>query len=103
MAIPRATTPTITLTFTDATLDLTEAANVYVTLEQFNKTMTKTGEDLTVQAKQIELFLDQEETLKFAEGDAHIQANWVTPTGRRACSDVQTIQISKQLLKEVIE
>lgn len=33
MSIARATTPTFTLTFTEEELDLTQAANVYVTFE----------------------------------------------------------------------
>ena len=45
----RATTPTLTLTIKDESVDLTEARNVYVTLNQgdtFN--VTKTGEDIEI-------------------------------------------------------
>ena len=102
MAIPRGTTPTITLTFSDQTLDLTTATEVYVTLEQNGEIITKTGEDLTVSAQQIELALTQKETLGFAEGNLNIQVNWTTAADQRACSNVKTIQMSKQLLEEVI-
>lgn len=103
MAIPIATTPTITITFTDDELDLTAASGVYVTLKQNNVELTKTGTDIAVSAKQIELVLEQDDTVKFAEGFVNIQVNWVFPNGKRACSDVQTIQMSRQLLKAVIE
>lgn len=103
MAIPIATTPTITITFTDDELDLTAASGVYVTLKQNNVCLTKTGTDIAVSAKQIELVLNQEDTVGFTEGVASIQANWAFPNGKRACSNVQSIQLSKQLLKAVIE
>lgn len=103
MAIPRATTPTLTLTFTDETLDLTTASGVYVTLAQNNVSITKTNEDIVVSPKQVVVLLSQEETLRFLDGKVEIQVNWIFSNGKRACSDVQIIQMSKQLLKEVIE
>ena len=103
MSIPRGTTPTFTLTFTEQGLDLTTAENVYVTFEQFGKTLTKTGESLTVSAKQIEVYLSQAETLAFSTGDIEIQANWTTAAGGRTASEVTTYTLTKQLLDEVIE
>lgn len=103
MGIPRATTPTITLTFTDQDLDLTAAENVYVTFEQVNKNLTKTGEDLTVQAKQIDTQLSQEETLAFVGGPVKVQANWTDSSGNRFASDVEEIELTEQLLEEVVE
>lgn len=46
MSAPRGTTPTLMLTFKEANLDLTEAANVYVTFQFGPTQLTKTGEDL---------------------------------------------------------
>lgn len=103
MSIARATTPTFTLTFTEEELDLTQMANVYVTFEQGKKSLTKTGNDLTVAAKQIEVYLDQSETLQFGVGLVKIQANWTMAGGRRACSEVVSVDLSKQLLRRVVE
>ena len=50
----RATTPTLTLTINDESVDLTAARNVYVTLEQNDTTLTKTGEELELVAQPTE-------------------------------------------------
>ena len=103
--IPIGTTPTFTLTFDDDNLDLTSAQNVYVTFHSANKTssLTKTGEDLVVEEKSIAVYLTQEETLAFYEGQVEIQANWTSATGGRYASNVVTYAFGKQLLKEVLE
>ena len=103
MAIPVATTPTLTLTFTDEGLDLTTASSVYVTLKQNNTVVSKSGTSITVAPKQVTTVLNQGDTLHFNEGFADIQVNWVYDNGKRACSNVQTIKLSRQLLKAVIE
>ena len=102
MSIPRGTTPTFTLTFDKQGLDLTEAANVYVTFEVNNYSLTKTGEDLTVEAKKIIVYLNQAETLRFTDKVVEIQANWTASDGSRAASEVKTYDISKQLLRKVV-
>ena len=53
MSVPRYTTPTFTLTFTEQGLDLTQATGVYVTFKQALFETTKTGDDLEVEAKKI--------------------------------------------------
>lgn len=103
MSIARATTPTFTLTFTEEELDLTQAASVYVTFEQGKKSLTKTGNDLTISSKQIEVYLNQEETLQFNVGLVRIQANWTMSGGRRASSNVVGYNLTEQLLEEVLE
>lgn len=103
MSVPKFTTPTFTLTFEDENLDLTEAVNVYVTFQSDRCLLTKSGEDLTVRAKEIDVRLSQEETGRMAEGYIDIQANWTTPGGNRAASDVCSYEIGPQLLKRVIE
>ena len=101
MSIPRGTTPTITLTFSEPSLDLTTADNVYVTIQCGALKITKTGADLEVQEKTISLCLTQEETLAIKEGKVQIQANW-TASGYRYASEVATQTFSKQLLNEVL-
>lgn len=106
----RGTTPTFTFTIKDDTVDLTEATNVYVTLRQGSKEITKTGDDLEIDARTVNVFLKQEESLGLIETvNAEVQINWtyIDPTDgatvRRAATKVKTIQITKQLLKRVIE
>lgn len=103
MAIARATTPTFTCTFTEQSLDLTTANNVYVTFSQGPKTLTKKGSDLEISPKEIEVYLSQKETLPFNEGKVKVQANWTGANGTRAASDVEIIELSEQLLKRVVE
>lgn len=103
MSTPRGTTPTFTCTFTEENLDLTTANNVYLTFKQGSHGMTKSGDDIEVQAKQIDVYLNQKETLGFRVGGVEIQANWTMANGRRASSDVAVVEFSKQLLERVVE
>lgn len=102
MGVARATTPTFTLTFTEEGLDLTTASNVYVTFEQKDVNFTKQGADLAIEEKTIDVFLSQEETLQFQIGMVDVQVNWTMANGRRASSDVKQVEISKQLLRQVV-
>ena len=101
--IPQYTTPQFTLTFDDANLDLTLAQNVYVTFQCGQYLLTKTGNDLYIQPKQIGVKLSQAETGGFIPGNVNIQANWTDLGGNRAASDISTFDITKQLLQEVVE
>lgn len=104
----RATTPTLTLTINDESVDLTAARNVYVTLEQNNTTITKTGEELEVDARVVKVWLSQTESLALTEGQPlNIQINWTYldtdgVTVKRAATNVAKITITRQLLDEVI-
>ena len=100
MSVARGTTPTYTLTFEEPTLDLTEANGVYVTFRKGSKALTKTGEDIEVEAKQIKVYLTQRETLSFSTGEVKVQANWTTLGGKRASSNVASIILSEQLLEK---
>ena len=102
MSFPQFTTPTVVLTFTEESLDLTQARNVYVTFRSSCAELTKTGADLQVEEKQISVFLRQEETGQL-DNNALIQANWTTPGGLRAASDIVAVEIDPQLLRKVIE
>ena len=104
----RATTPPLTLTINDESVDLTAARNVYVTLEQNNTTLTKTGEELEVEARVVKVWMSQTESLALSEGQPlNIQINWTYidadgVTVKRAASNVAKITITRQLLDEVI-
>ena len=104
----RATTPTFTFTIKDQTVDLSEAENIYVTLAQNSKTITKTGEDIEfTQPRTVEVWLTQQESLGLVEGGLEVQLNWTyedaSGNTRRAATLPKTIQVTKQLLKQVIE
>ena len=97
----RATTPTFVLEFED--IDLTEALELFVTLRQGSTVLTKTGNDLEVTETTITVFLSQEETLSFCEGKADLQVNWVYSDNSRACSNIVSVAVGRNLLPEVIE
>ena len=106
----RGTTPTFVFTIQSQTLDLTQANHVYVTIAQGAKLIEKSGNDLEVAAKTVSVWLTQEESFKLNDGTAaEVQINWTyidpldNETVRRAATKVKSIQISKQLLKRVIE
>ena len=106
----RGTTPTFTFTIVNETVDLTEAENVYVTIRQGSKEITKTGEDLEVAARTVNVFLNQEESLSLSETvQAEVQINWTyldpidNTIVRRAATKVKSVSVTKQLLKRVIE
>ena len=105
----RGTTPTFTLTIADTSVDLGQAENIYFTLTQGSNAITKSGEDLEVGTRTVNVFLTQEESIDLIEGaGADIQLNWtyLDPGGsgivRRAATKVKTIQITKQILRRVI-
>ena len=106
----RGTTPTFTLNITNggADLDLTEASTVYITVRQNGVTITKTGDDLSVEAQSVSCWLTQNESLQLKEStDAEVQLNWTYTnatdgTTRRAATKPKMIRIDRQLLVEVI-
>lgn len=109
MSIPVGVTPTFSLTFSDNTLDLTQASHVYVTFRSGLVTLTKSDAALTVAAKQIDVALSQSETLQFMPSSSipnppavKIQANWTYAGGKRAASDIVVYQFTDQLLDKVV-
>lgn len=101
----RYTTPTITLRISG--IDLTGEYTVYVSIEQDDIEVLKTGDDLSVEYTDdksvIQLYLTQEETAKFKEDElAYCQVNIVDGTGKRYATDIRQIKIKRNLLDEVI-
>lgn len=102
------TTPTLTLTFSEQDLDLTQALHVYVTISSEDGTplLTKKDSQLSVEAKTIEVFLTQEETLAFAGLITILRANWTYTVGnitRRACSKKKLLYWEPNEMDMVIE
>lgn len=95
----RGTTPTFQLQITDETVDLTQATNVYATFKQESNTITKTGEDIEVTANQVDVYFTQKETLSFKAGTMiYCQLNWTYEDGSRACSNIISIAVGKNLV-----
>lgn len=99
------TTPTIRLAMST---DITFADEVFVTFG-FNgkKFMTKTGDEITVSAEYIDVFLTQEESASFPKGGVQVEVNFtffdsVANVMKRGYSDKPTIFVDRNLLDEVI-
>lgn len=102
------TTPTMTLTLRDESIDLSEAANVYFTISQAPTEITKSGNDVVVDGNVVQVWLDQRDTLRLrANAPAEIQLNWtydemVGSDHRRNATLVKQIMITPQLLRRVV-
>lgn len=103
------TTPILTFTIKNQNVNFQEAQNIYVSIVQDHFEIIKTGEDLEVGERRIEVRLTQQESFRLCEGkNAEVQINWTYYdidgiTLRRAATRVRSIRINKQLLKRVIE
>lgn len=109
----RGTTPTFILKLknkdgTPSSINLSEANNVYFTIAQGGKTITKTSEDIDIDGNTVYVFLDQKESLSLKEGiKTEIQLNWTyndaTGVIKRAATKVREVALDKQLYKEEIQ
>ena len=102
MAIIQGVTPTFTLTVPD-TVDLTQALNVYATFSQGMNAITKTGEDITVAAHAVDVYLSQEESLSFVKGVVMVEMNWTYADGSRCATKKASVEWDDNLLQEVLE
>ena len=96
------TTPTITLIAAGV---LITDAEVYVTIAQGSKKLTKT--DATLEYTQsdtiVKVTLTQEETGAFEyDREVKVQVNWITD-GVRAATKIERVDCFENLLDEVIE
>ena len=101
--VVRGTTPTYRLVLNDNTVDLTLANNVYVTFTGLYHSITKTGEDLDVSATEVDVYLNQAETLEFTEGEIKIQINWTYEDGKRASTVIKKETVGENLESRVLE
>ena len=99
----RGTTPTFKLRLKDTSIDLTKADNIYVSFSQKSVRLMKSGEDLEVNGNEVDVYLTQEESLKVVDGEVEIQINWTYDDGSRACTNIVTINVSKNLIGRVLE
>lgn len=102
------TTPTITLVVEG--VDLT-GKDIYATLEQGCRQLTKKGSEMTVTTETVgqrtdtvlTMVLSQEESASFDfNRNVYIQVNWIASNGVRAATEIKAILVMKNLLDEVI-
>lgn len=98
----QATTPTYVITLPN-TVDLTEIANMYFSLTSGQTTIVKTGTDCVIDGQTVSVYLTQAETLPFKAGFAQLQLNWTYANGARACSEILSVPVGNNLLKEVVD
>ena len=97
------TTPTFILTL-PSTVDLSIADHVTFSLTQGRVSIKKKEEELTIDHNTVNVYLTQAETLRFAANiDAELQLNWTYDNGSRACSEIKSVNVGRNLLKEVME
>lgn len=99
----RGTTPTFSLTIASDEIDLTFASNVYATFKQDKVCLTKTGEDIEVLAKRVDVYLTQAETLQFHAGTLSIQLNWTYTDGSRMCTYIASVNVGENLVGCVLQ
>ena len=97
----QATTPTFVLTLPD-TVDLTEPIHFYFTLRQGIVRIEKADSDLVIDGQTISVYLSQAETLTLTPGIVKLQLNWTYANGSRAASEIVSVNVTDNLLKEVV-
>lgn len=98
----QATTPTFTFTFPNS-IDPSTFQKIVFSLTQNDIEFEKTDESLKIEGQTISVLLTQEETLSLRVGEAELQLNWLYADGTRACSDINKITITKNLLQEILQ
>lgn len=102
------TTPTISLTVEGVDLS---GMDTYVSLEQGNKELTKTGDDLIIEPivgeettdTAITFTLTQEESAFYDFGKSvSVQVNWISSAGVRDATEIKTIPVMRNLLDKVV-
>lgn len=93
----RGTTPTFTFNLPD-TVDLTEADGVFVTFSRksYDAVFTKTGEDIEVSAHQVDVYLDQKETIRLPK-TVLIQLAWIyVDKGKVRRAETKIIEVTTE-------
>ena len=101
----RGTTPTIVINVIGETF---QGSKLYVTLEQKEHELTKTGEDVVVtvtgeNTSTVAVYLTQQETLAFSSGPASVQIRWIDSGGTAQASPIKKIDVDPILLEGEIE
>ena len=76
--------------------------HIYVVFEQNGYLLKKSMSDLKIENNVISVFLTQEETLSFKNGNCNIQLRMITYDGIAMASPIKTVNVYSVLNKEVI-
>lgn len=93
-------TPTIIVRFPQE-IDLTDAEHVYVSFRQGVK-LLRLDEGFDVSAHQVDVYLEQAQTLMFIPGEMTMQVNWTYPSGQRGATKKIRILVDSNHLLEVL-
>lgn len=102
----RGVTPTYTFIAPDG-LDMTLAKQVWVTFStpDEREILTKTGNNVTITEHTVQVYLTQNETLRFPTSKVKVQLNWIYQDGlkeKRASSNKFVINTENNLKNEVL-
>ena len=100
----RGCTPTIICRLPEE-VDLSLADNVYVTLGQGARKVTKSGSDIEVSGSNVSIWLSQKDSLHFnnINNTVKIQVNWTYSAGNRGATTIKELVLNPNLLPEVLE
>lgn len=87
------TTPTVCITLEDG-VNFTENESIIATIKQGNRASVISGDRIEINGNQVFVFPVQKDTIRFREGDATLQLNWVYADGTRGA----IFQIELELL-----
>lgn len=98
----RGTTPTLEIKLSG--IDVTELESVYITLKQYQKEVTKSTENTTIDEIRNTLYvpLSQEDTLILSRGYVYVQMRAVTKDGLAVASDIKMVPVEEILKGGVI-
>lgn len=96
----RGTTPTLKIRIKGA--DLSEMENIYVTIKQEGKEVTKTGDEISIEGDMILVHLTQEDTLKFRQSCVWVQMRATTKDGLAVASNIRMLEMKDVLMDGVI-
>jgi hypothetical protein len=100
--IKQGLTPTITFELPED-VDTSLFHNIYFALRQRSVLIIRTGENITVDGQNINVFLPQEETVKIRSGRASISLDWTYPNGLRGGTETEEIECEDNLIGRVLE
>lgn len=99
-------TSALPIKLNDESIDLTQAANVYVTIEQGDRKITVDGAKVSVSGSTVTAYFTQEESLRLLDDvEAIGQINWIYEENdviTRGGTQPFRVEIGKQLLRRVL-
>lgn len=90
----RGTTPTICFSLISS-IDMADATGIWLTFSMFGRSMTFTGDRITVDAPERKMYvtLTQQETLSLGTGTVKVQARVLMRDGTAYATDVSDVEV----------